>query len=442
MAVPAIGLAADSYSAQIEMVRKNLPLLLATDDTVASMIKKTGKAVKLTDRLYRIPLAKHIGGYSAKFDPDGGVMYTGTGPKVINTTAGYIYTQYAVDLSMRNIDLTSTDEQSVLNVLRFSLDNAMKGVNMCDDIAFHQDGSGILTGYASANSTWTSGDSYTFAAATDYFGCNRLYPGMGVQSFDYDGSAANTTSTDPLIIDSVDYDNKVVYLLGTVTGEASGATGDILVYPGVAATAQSFQSTWPLSGDSFRHGLYYAHDVTTTNYFLGQLKSSNIELMPSVVNAASSGISFALMQSLLDKMVMRRDESVYKGAIGLANMSQRAKVQDIGFSMSEWPRNGKAAMQDFQPSNTNYSSTFDMCGITIRTDKRQDRSRIDLIIPDNWGRAVAHETDFYTPTGQMWFEGRNSDGHVTASQGFKIVSGYDYVCFDPGAEGYLYGLAV
>lgn len=443
MAAPTVGAAADSLNAQLEKVSTRLPELLESTDTVASLIKKSAEAVKISDKLYRIPLLKYRGGVTGKFDADGGTMNTGTGPKAIYVTGGYIYTEHTVELTMRNIDTTASSEQSVLNVLKYSLNNAMEEYNVQDDIHFHQDGSGILTNYASANSTWTSGDTYTFAATTDYRGVKLLRPGMGVQSFDYDGSAANTMSTDPLIIDHIDWENKVVYLLGTVTGETSGTTGDILVVPGVAATAQSFQSTWPLSGDSFRHGLRYAHDATTTNYYLGQLKSSETELIPSVVNASSSGITFAHVQALLDKMVMRRSESAYKGLVGLADMKQRAAVQNIGVSISEWQRQpGAQPMPDLQPSNTGYSSTFQMCGLTIYTDKRQDQDRVDFIIPSNWFRAVVREPGFLEVGGTRIFEGRASTGAMKATQFFKIVSGMDFGCFDPGAEAYLYGLAV
>lgn len=443
MAAPTIGNAAAILDASIEQVSRRLPELLESTDTVASMIKKSAEAVKISDKCYRVPLLKYKGGVGGKFDADGGMMLSGTGPKTISVTAGYVYTELAFELSMRAIDTTASSEQAVLNLLKYSLANAVNEYNVLDDIWFHQNGSGILTDYASANSTWTSGDTLTFAKTGDYVGVKRLRPGMGVQVFAYDGSAARTVATDPLIIDHIDWDNKVVYFLGAITGETSGATGDILVVPGVSATAQSFQSTWPLSGDSFRHGLYYAHDATTTNYYLGQLKSSNTELIPSVVNAASSGITFAHVQSMLDKLVMRRDESAYKGLIGLADMKQRAAVQNIGVSISEWFRQpGAQKMPDLQPDNVGYNTTFQMCGLTVHTDKRQDESRIDFINPKNWFRAVVRDPGFLEVGGTRIFEGRSSTGALKASQLFKIVSAYDFGAFDPGAESYIYGLAV
>jgi hypothetical protein len=443
MANPTAGLAADILSASLEKVSTRLPELLETTDTVASMIKKSAEAVKISDKCYRIPLLKSRGGVAGAFDPDTGTLHTGTGPKTINLTAGYKYTDIAFELSMREIDTTATSEQAVLNAFKYSLNNAMGEYNVYDDIWFHQDGTGVLTGRASANSTWTSGDTLTFAGTTDYVGVKRLRPGMAVQVFTYDYSAARTVATDPIIIDHIDYDNKVVYFLGAITGETSGATGDVLVVPGVTATATSFSSSWPLSGDSFRHGLYYAHDITGTNYYLGKLKSDNTELIPSTVNASSSAISFAHVQAMLDKLVMRRNESAYKGLIGLADMKQRAKVQDIGVSISEWFRQpGQQKMPDLQPENVGYTSTFQMCGLTIYTDKRQDQSRIDFINPKNWFRAVVREPGFLEVGGRRIFEGRTTGGAQTVSQFFHIVSGFDYGAFDPGAESYLYGLSV
>ena len=443
MANPTAGLATDILSASLEKVSTRLPELLETTDTVASLIKKSAEAVKISDKCYRVPLLKYVGGVGGKFDADGGAMHTGTGPKTIHITGGYIYTDLAFDLSLREIDTTASSEQAVLNAFKFSLNRAMGEYNVLDDIWFHQSGTGVLTAPASATAAWTSGTSYTFAATTDFVGVKRLRPGMAVDSYDVGLTPKNTQDTDPMIIDHIDYDNKIVYLTEHVDTPAGGASGDVLAVPGLTATLTSFASTWPLAGDSFRHGLYYAHEVTGTSYYLGKLKSDNSELMPSVVNASSSAISFAHVQAMLDKLVMRRNESAYKGLIGLADMKQRAKVQDIGVSISEWNRQpGAAKMLDLQPDNVGYTSTFQMCGLTIYTDKRQDQSRIDFINPKNWFRAVVRDPGFYEVGGRRIFEGRNSAGTQTANQFFRIVSAFDYGCFDPGSEAYIYGLSV
>jgi hypothetical protein len=350
--------------------------------------------------------------------------------------------EYTVELSLQSMDATASSEQSVLNSFKYSMNHALEEFSVIDDIIFHTAGDGILTNPASANGTWTSGDTYTFAATTDTIGVNRLRPGMGVQSYDVGGTALNTEATDPMIIHSIDWDNKVVNLTGAITGEASGASGDIFVYPGVSGATASFGASWPLSGDSFRHGLYYAHDATTSYYYLGKLKSDNRELMPNVVDASSSGLTFAHVQSLLDKIVMRRSSAAFKGLIGLANMNQRAAAQNIGVSISEWFRGKKDDMIDIQPSNTTYESTFQMCGLTVMTDKRQNRDRIDFIIPKNWGRAYLRDTGFYQVGGRQVYEGRASTGAMKATQFFKLISAFDYFCYDPGVEGYISGLAV
>ena len=61
-----------------------------------------------------------------------------------------------------------------------------------------------------------------------------------------------------------------------------------------------------LGGDSFRHGLYYAHDITGSDYFLGVLRSSLPQLNPARVNASNGGITFDHGQLMIDQLIQRR----------------------------------------------------------------------------------------------------------------------------------------
>ena len=444
MAAPSMALAANVTDAMIEKVRTKVQELFETSDTVAAMIRKSGEVEKISDKLYRIPLVKYRGGITSVFDADGGDMGSGTGMKVIKVTGGYKYTRSTWEISKRAMDTTDSAEKSTINILAYTLKNAIRECQKQDDIHFHTNGSGILTDYASATSTWTSSKTtYTFGKTGDGVGVSRLAPGMAVVSADYDGSAANTEAPDPLVIDHIDWTNKVVYLDGIVSGAVGSATGDILVVPGMTATFQSFQSTWPLSGDTFRHGLYYAMDNTTSNYYLGLLKSDETELLPNYVNAGGTDeISFASVQALLDQITNRRDESMYSGLVGLFHPAQRAAIFNKGYAQGTWLRKGGEKSPDLGMANNAYSDGFDVCGIPCRTDKRQSKNRVDFIIPKLWGRAMLHDLKFHEVGGKTIFESRAATGNLKAAQHFHLVSAFDYVSFDPGSQGYIYGLVV
>jgi hypothetical protein len=125
------------------------------------------------------------------------------------------------------------------------------------------------------------------------------------------------------------------------------------------------------------------------------------------------------------------------------HMSQRAQVFQLGISISNWFRGASDKMIDTMPSNTGYSDTFDFCGVKCHLSKRQDRSRVDFINPANWGRAQLFDTKFYDVDGKRVFEVRSSTtANLVSAVEFFLIQAYDYVCFDPGAGGYISSLTV
>jgi hypothetical protein len=372
-------------------------------------------------------------------------MGSGSGMSVDKLTAGFIYTNLAFELSQQSIDTTATKGQAVVNVLQDTLAYAMNECQVYDDIVFHTNGSGILT---NAGSTYTSGgwsggsfDTMQFTAAGDTLGVNRLREGMVVSVFNSAGTTKRTTSPSPLQIDHIDYTNKIVYFNGTIS---SGSNTDILAVAGLSATLQSYQSGWPLSGDSFRHGLYYANDATGSNYYLGQLKSAFTQLVPTFVNAAGSTITFAHGLQAKDGVLQRRDPDVAGALVGIIHMAQRNAIFQIGQNIANWLRKDVSEkMIDVMPSNHDYLEQFEYVGFKMYVSKRQDKSRVDFIAPKIWGRAHLHPADFHKVGGVMVFPGRvQATGNLKASQWFGIVQTYDFVCYDPGAEAYISSLQV
>ncbi len=443
----------DVIQGQIEKVRDKLQVYFETSDQISGLIGKGGEVETISRKLYRIPIMLYRGGTYQKFNADGGDMGGGSGMKIDKLTAGYVYSDYVVEVTQETMDTTSKPGQAVVNVFAKQLSEAMTELKCYDDIAFHGDGTGLLTNSSSLYTSSTT-DALTFAATTDYLGIGKLREGMAVSVWDTLGTTKRVTvpAGGILYIDHIDYTNKKVYLTGTITG---GTTGDRLAFANITSDTAlaSFSSTWPgtpgtsgpLSGDTFRHGMYYANDATTSNYYLGQIKSTISQLLPSRVNASSSSLVFPHGLLMLDQIVQRRDADVTKGMIGIAHMSQRAAVHSIGVAISNWFRKegGGGTSQDLMPSNIGYSQTFEFCGITSHLSKRQDRARFDFLVPKVWGRAQLHDTKFHEVGGKNIFESRSaSTANLKAAQHFIIVQAYDFVCFDPGCQGYIDNLAL
>ncbi len=449
--------AADLLQAMIEKVRPVLQQLYEETDRLAKLIGKAN-VEQISDKLYRIPLLLFAGGTFQKFDADGGTLGTGSGMLVDKMTAGYIYSNYGITITRRTKDTTSTPGQAVVNAFQFQLSKSMVELGCWDDVILHTAGDGVLTNKASATGSWSGGTTYTFAGTTgsgigpeqgvaaDNLGVNRLREGMAVHVYDGGLTANKANSTNagyPFIIHHIDYANKVVYLTGSVNTPAST---DVLAVPGMFAQGTSNspaygQPSWPLSGDSFRHGIYYANESNTSLSYLGVVRSTIPQLNPTVrtVNGSVTHNDVLLIQ---DQMRQRRDESVFEGMIGIAHMSQRAQFFAIGITLSEWFRGPKDEMIDLMPANTGLEKVFQAGGITHYLSKRQYRDRIDYINPKLWGRAQLFDTRPYESGGRTVFEGRSSTGMVKAEEQMFIEQAFDNVCFDPGAQAILNNLTV
>lgn len=441
---------------QLEQVRKTMVELYNDSDQIAGKVKAAkGGRVTVSRYLYRIPLELFLGGNFHKINMDGGVMGTGTGMSNTYVTAGFISTARSYIVTDEQASTTSSKEQSDVNVMARQLGKATHQAQVDDDITLHTDGTGKLTGLSSAVSSTTM----TFATAGDTVGINRLQQGMTVDVWDATGATkrAPSSGTAPTWITNIDYANNVVTLSQAI---ASITATDILAFPALdvygPSTLASFSSTWPgggltngpgLTGDSFRHGIPYSNDSTTSNYYLGRLKSTISQLLPSYVDGSSSALTFDMVLKGLDLVTQRRDQSVMKGLQGIMHMKQRRSLFGQGVNISNWNRGQTSdKMPDLMPSNIAYDSTFDTCGVSCCVDLRQPTDRVDYVNFDLWGRAETNDPGgaihFKKVGDQTVFPVFDGDGQMTTQVQFHLVCEFDFVNYDPGAGMYISGLLV
>ncbi len=444
----------DVVGAQIERVDKKLTPIFESSSEVASMFKKLGKeAVTASRYLYRMPLQQWRGGNFHKYNADGGSLGIGTGMMITSLEAGYITTVRSYRVTDEEKETSETSAQSVVNVFEKTLADAMTESQVDADISLHGDGTGILTNQSSATNGTTT---ITFAGATDTLGINRLREGMCVDVWDATGANKRAgAAAVPTYITNIDYDNKVVTLSQAIT---TITATDILAFPALdvygPSTLVSFSSTWPgggltngpgLTGDSFRHGIYYMNDVTTSNYYLGKLKSTVSQLLANRVNASSGAFTFGMILQGLDKVTQRRDKDSTQGLRGIVHMKQRQAIFQIGVNVSNiWLKPGESngKMPDMMPNNIKYTDIFYLCGVPTMISKRQYTDRIDLINPSIVGRVETHPIRFKEVGGKKVFEVRGSDGTISASTEFHIEEAMDWAGADPGTGVFVDSLAV
>lgn len=449
----------NTVQAQLEVVLPEVQMIYEESDELYGRVRRTADVQQISRYLFRIPLMKGAGGNFQKVSGNGGTggsLGHGTSMVLDYLLAGYFYSNLIFQLTEEQIDTSSSTTQSVIDVLSKQMSVGLREQQVTDDITFHQTGTGILTGSSSAT-TNTTNATMTFAGATDTLGINLLREYMCVDIWDTTGATKRTPGTaDPVIITAIDYDAKTVTLNQTIT---SLTTGDIITLRNLTvygpSTLTSFASTYPgtqggaptggIGGDSFRHGFPYMTDTNSANYFYGKLKSTVPQLNPVRVNANNDALQWEHGLRIIAKIQQKRSKEDWKNLTGIAHMTQRTTVFELGTSLSQKMftdgNNQFGTNFDNVPTNLGYTDEFMFAGMPCMLSKRQDRSRVDFINFNLIGRAQARDIDYYKPGGQIIHPGRGSDGTLQTFIEWSFMCAYDNICKDNGAFGRIDSLA-
>ncbi len=452
----------DTVSSHLETVSPKLVELHDQSQHIAGLVKARAQVQKVSRYFWRQPVALYAGGTDAKYKADGGSLGTGSGAKMTHFQAAYFYHRYAGRITKEAMDTSKTSSQAIVNALAYQLAQAMKELNAIEDIHFHTDGTGKISGVSSAQSDSgaATASSITLAGTSDYLGVNRIREGMAVDVWVSTTRATPYGSLNWFTVTKVDYDNKVVYLdVGSTTGSAIGSSAYITL-PWIdsgesygPASPTSFQSTYPgvptqsggVGGDSFVHGFPYMTDYTSSNYFYGVQKSSFYKLQPPSVNASSTPFEWDYFHRMIAKIQQRSDDDQWKNMIGICHMAQRAQIASLGVAITTNFMQGTefGGMKDMIPNDLGYTQVFNVAGVPHYVSKRADRAEINYINPSVIAIAEAEPVGFIDNGGSKLFEGRDSTGAVQAYWEFFISHGYDYFAQNPNAGfGRIYGLTI
>lgn len=424
---------------QMENVRPKLQPLIEMTTGVGAFIKRNSEAHKVsmwsqtldggqTLAAFRMPLQRWEGGDYATFDYDNGDLGSGSMMNAVFLSMGTFHTRVAVTMSALAIKSTASSEQAIINAWKYQLKTAIKTYQVYYDTDIHQDGTGVL---ATGNGTGTSSSTNPTYNLEANFGAQRLRKNQLVEVF----SADLTTSKGQLRVASFDQQAKTVTLTGTVTG-AGFVNTDKIAYPGMTAT---------LAVGSWRNGLYTFNNSATSGYTLGLNRATVTELVCPTVAAGSNPLTPAMGLLLNDIQIQLRDPEALAGQRGISHMAQRAAWYLQGLAISEWKRGSRDSMIDLIPKEIGQDTTFTYCGVDYMVSKKQDRSRLDVIVPKTWCRALFHEADFFTsPDGsQRFFVNRSSStANPKAGFTFYIVGSDNLANTDSQCSGTISGLSL
>lgn len=432
---------------QLEQVRKNFAEMLAMNESPFMKLfnqKSEKHQVSAWSAgtvgsggvvAWRIPVLVSVGGDYQAVSLDGGDLGSGSMTNTAFMTVGYFANDLAFAIPALAAMATKTATQAMSNTLKFSMGKAFKEMALNNEIGFFNDSTGVL---ATANGTGSPSivsTKVTYNLETTNFSFNRLR-GKGTLVDVY--SAANVLQFIGARVDSLNLSLTAPTVTLTGVATYTPVNTDQIAFPGMGATVSS--ST--IAAGSWRNGLYTFNTTANTGTLLGLAYSSVYELACCTVNMGGGFYTPSVVFAGREQLNQRRDEEALAGTIGVSHMTQRAAWYLQGVTIAnQFLRPGEAAKSvDLAGQGLKYSDTWEAGDVTHHISRYANRSRVDWVIPKNWGWVQLDDIDFFkTPEGQRVFVGRNAtSANPTAGYQFYVMNTRNSYNVDPGASVVFY----
>jgi hypothetical protein len=405
-------------AAELERVDPRVPLLFERDAMFYANIEKRPVEV-VSARDMRIPLEIRPGGYFGYFDTAGGDLGRGAGPTFEKAIISTVNFRYAVEWHKKTQWSTDDARKSVVNATRHLLATAMKEFRRAVDVNLMTKGDGAL-----ATVSAQTGTTVTCNAAGDGYGTRLLRIGQKYNFYSADFLTSLTPlETDEREILSIDHDAKTfVYSGATIAG----------VVAGIRVVTSGLRGSSPVG----ILGVPYHHDNSSTGAWLGLSRANFPEVRAGRITASGA----------LDLPHPRRALNKIGERLGMEN----------GIKMSAWmhpcqvqsyEESAQAIMTlEKQPSASQgtdlYFEMKQLAGVPIKQHFNWDKTRVDYMVDEIWGRAEMHKTGFYEEEGRRMFEARGPSGGVAAATMFYLVASFNTFINNPPASVYISDLTV
>lgn len=401
---------------ELERVEPKVPTLFDRESVFYANVEKR-PVEKVSARDMRVPLELRPGGQFGHFDPAGGDLGRGDGPTFDKALVSTVHLKFAVEWHKKTEWATDDSRKSVLNAFRHILAKSMSEFRRQVDSVMMTGGDGVV-GVVSAVSN--AGGLDTFTLGTDGFGARLLRFGQKVNVYLANLSALRHPSGQEVQISFHDLANKQIKV-PTVTNSAAT---DKLVLSGLSGAN-------PVS----LLGVPYHHSSASTGNWLGLDRATNPEIRANRVNAGGS-LSLPYPRLALNKI---GDRVGMENGVKLNAWMHPCQVQayeELGQLVTQINKGPKSEGMDL------YFDVSQIAGVPIRKSYSWDKTRIDFVLNDVWGRAEMHPPGFYTEGGRKIFELRGPTGGVAAASIFYIVASFNVFVNNPAACSYIDGLTV
>jgi hypothetical protein len=404
---------------ELEKVLPKIRTLFERDDRFYAHIKKRGDVEVVSNRQMRIPLELRPGGAFQYFDPNGGDLGRGGGPTFDKAVVNIVFFSENIEYTKLTQWSTNNNRKALSDAVKRLTATALDELRRQIDSQLMQAGNGVI-GTVTTVATAAGVDTYTLT--TDGFGARLMRFGQTVQVYD----ATLATLRGKGVITYHDQDANTINVEPAVAGAVAT---DLLVVDGITAP-----SSLPAL-----FGVPYHHSNSSVGTWLGFSRATTPEVRSNRVNGNAAAISLALPRLARNKIGNRTgiDNRTGGGIRAWLHPAQMQAYEDIGQSLIMINKGAKEEGLDLY-----FSDNMRFAGAPAEPSNSWDKTRIDFIVDNVWGRAEMLPVGFYTTDGRKIFEIRSSSGGVATADIFYMVNGMQTFINNPAATSYIDNLAV
>jgi hypothetical protein len=401
---------------ELEKVIDKVQLVFERDDKFYANIKKR-QVEKISHRQMRVPLELRPGGSFQYFNPDGGDLGRGGGPTFDKAVLNSVFLSENIEYTKLTQWATDDARKAIINSVRRLTATALDEMRRQLDSQMMQTGDGVI-GVVTTDTP--AGGSNVITLTTDGFGARLMRFGQTVQIWDANLAINRGSGT----ISQYDVENKTISITPQI---AAVAPTDKIVTAGLSAPA-SLPALF---------GVPYHHSNASTGTWLGFSRSTTPEIRASRVNGGGAAMTLPLPRIAMNKISNRVgiDNSVNPTA--WLHPCQMQAYEEIGQLVSIIQKTTKE-----EGLNMYFGNNMQIAGASMKTSNSWDKTRIDFIVDETWGRAEILPIGFYTTDGRKIFEIRGASGGVATAEIFYMVVGMQTFVSNPASCAYIDNLAV
>lgn len=400
---------------ELERVLPKIATVFERDDMFYANIKKRNVEV-ISQRLMRVPLELRPGGSFQYFNPNGGDLGRGGGPQWDKATLNSVFVSENIEYTKLTQWSTDNDRKAITQAVRRLTATALDELRRQIDGQLMQDGTGSV-GVITVVATSGGVDTYTL---DNTFGARLVRYGQTIQVFDITLGTLRGKGQ----ITSWDVANNQIAVTPAIAGAIAT---DVLVVDGISSPTS-------LPG---LYGIPYQHSNASTGTWLGFNRATTPEIRSNRVNGNNNALALPLPRLAINQIGNRVGLNNNFNPVAWMHPCQIQAYEDIGQAVVYINKQGS------KPDDLDmYFDKFQMAGAQTKKHYNWNKTRIDFVSDQIWGRGEVLPIGFYQTDGRRIFEIRSSSGGVTTSDIFYMVNGMQVFVNNPAATAYIDNLAI